>query len=155
MKRLVRFLNCNKPQCNARFLHGTGVRLTPLTVLRHEARAAGWTERNSEDYCPDHEAWTGIDAWANPARAGDGEAEEPLTRRQYLHAAIAAHGRPVTTGLAEQLMADSPWPTAGRNTTRKTLRGLAKSGLLTAGRDPEGRRIYHLISTTTGEDGRA
>ncbi|MFF8679548.1 hypothetical protein ACF07F_16715 [Streptomyces sp. NPDC015237] len=74
------------------------------------------------------------------------------TRRTYLLAAIAADGRPVTTALAEQLMVDSPWPTARRNTTRKDLRGLAKAGLLTA-TDTTGRRQYHLTSTT-GEDGR-
>ncbi|CAM5718876.1 hypothetical protein [Streptomyces fumanus] len=74
-----------------------------------------------------------------------------ITRRAYLYAAIQQHGRPVTTALAERLMAGSPWPTARRNTVRKTLRGLARAGLLTAGRDPEGRHIYHLISTT-GED---
>lgn len=75
------------------------------------------------------------------------------TRREYLYAAVQQHGRPVTTGLAEQLLADSPWPTARRNTTRKTLRGLARAGLLAVGQDPEGRTTYHLTSTTTGEDG--
>ncbi|NUS79124.1 MAG: hypothetical protein HOV70_23390 [Streptomyces sp.] len=69
-------------------------------------------------------------------------AETP-TRRTYLLAAIAADGRPVTTQLAEQLMADSPWPTARRNTTRKDLRGLARAGLLTAC-DTAGRRTYQL-----------
>ncbi|MFJ8145992.1 hypothetical protein ACIQ6R_13060 [Streptomyces sp. NPDC096048] len=74
-----------------------------------------------------------------------------LTRRQYLYAAVQQHGRPVTTALAEQLMADSPWPTARRNTTRKDLRGLARQGLLVIGQGPEGRTTYHPISTT-GED---
>ncbi|WP_171108662.1 MULTISPECIES: hypothetical protein [unclassified Streptomyces] len=77
------------------------------------------------------------------------------TRRQYLLAAIRAHGRPVTTQLAEQLMTDSPWPTAGRNTTRKDLRGLARAGLLTPGVSTDGRTTYHLINATTGEDGRS
>ncbi|MET7321472.1 hypothetical protein [Streptomyces sp. NPDC005549] len=74
-----------------------------------------------------------------------------LTRREYLYAAVREHGRPVTTGLAEQLMADSPWPTARRNTTRKDLRGLAKNGLLTAVTTADNRTTYHLTSTT-GED---
>lgn len=73
------------------------------------------------------------------------------TRREYLYAAVQQHGRPVTTQLAEQLMADSPWPTAKRNTTRKDLRALAGRGLLIVGQDPDGRHVYHLISTT-GED---
>ncbi|CAL9314220.1 MULTISPECIES: hypothetical protein [unclassified Streptomyces] len=72
-----------------------------------------------------------------------------LTRREYLYAAVRKHGRPVTTGLAEQLMADSPWPTTKRNTARKDLRALAGRGLLIVGQDVEGRTTYHLISTTT------
>lgn len=75
---------------------------------------------------------------------------EQTTRRQYLLAAIQQHGRPVTTGLAEQLMADSPWPTTKRNTARKDLRGLARSGLLAVGQDPEGRTTYHLTTQHTG-----
>ncbi|MFF0512477.1 hypothetical protein [Streptomyces sp. NPDC004250] len=71
------------------------------------------------------------------------------TRRDYLLAAITADGRPVTTALAEQLMADSPWPTARRNTTRKDLRSLAKAGLLTA-TDAAGRRTYQLTTQHTG-----
>lgn len=73
-----------------------------------------------------------------------------LTRRAYLLAAVQQHGRPVTTGLAEQLMADSPWPTTKRNTARKDLRALAGRGLLTVGQDPEGRTTYHLITSTKG-----
>ncbi|MFD6294559.1 hypothetical protein ACFWFU_07110 [Streptomyces sp. NPDC060235] len=64
------------------------------------------------------------------------------TRRGFLLAAVQQHGRPVSTALAEQLLAASPWPTAGRNTARKTLRGLAREGLLTAV-DIDGRRLYH------------
>lgn len=71
------------------------------------------------------------------------------TRRAYLLAAIRAHGRPVTTQLAERLMTGSPWPTTGRNTTRKDLRALTARGLL-ASADVDRRRIYH---PTTGEDG--
>jgi hypothetical protein len=72
-----------------------------------------------------------------------------LSRRAYLLAAIRQHGRPVTTQLAEQLMTDSPWPTAGRNTARKDLRGLARSGHLTAA-DINGRRTYNPTSTKGG-----
>ncbi|MFR9796178.1 hypothetical protein ACL02U_09780 [Streptomyces sp. MS06] len=73
---------------------------------------------------------------------------ETLTRRTRLLAAIRAHGRPVTTQLAERLLAGA-WPTYGRNTARKDLRGLARSGLLAAV-DVDGRRIYHPISTKGG-----
>lgn len=66
-----------------------------------------------------------------------------ITRRAYLLAAIRAHGRPVSTQLAERLMAGSPWPTAGRNTVRKDLRGMARSGHLTPGLC-NGRTIYTL-----------
>ncbi|MGY0023705.1 hypothetical protein ACVHNB_32645 [Streptomyces sp. YJ-C3] len=75
----------------------------------------------------------------------------PAARRDYLLAAIRAHGRPVTAALAAGLMDGSPWPTTGRNTARKDLRALAARGLL-APADIDGRRIYH---PTTGEDGRA
>ncbi|GAB2731476.1 hypothetical protein [Streptomyces bullii] len=73
------------------------------------------------------------------------------TRRQQLLAAIRQHGRPVTTQLAEQLLTGT-WPTYGRNTARKDLRGLARCGHLTAV-DIDGRRLYH--PTTTREDGRS
>ncbi|MFB6955530.1 hypothetical protein ACFCYB_00485 [Streptomyces sp. NPDC056309] len=63
-RRLVRFFTCDKPRCCARLVHGTGIRLTPLTVLRHTARAAGWAEETGRDYCPNHQAWPGIAAWA-------------------------------------------------------------------------------------------
>lgn len=76
--------------------------------------------------------------------------DETLTRRAHLLAAIRAHGRPVTTQLAEQLLT-GVWPTYGRNTARMDLRGLARDGHLTAV-DIDGRRIYH---PTTGEDGRS
>lgn len=74
---------------------------------------------------------------------------EPTTRRTYLLAAIRAHGRPVTTQLAEQLMTGSPWPTTGRNTTRKDLRGLARAGALAAV-DLDGRRFYHPTNHPEG-----
>lgn len=75
---------------------------------------------------------------------------ELTTRRAYLLAAVKEYGRPVTTQLAEDLMADSPWPTTGRNTARKDLRGLAKHGHLVPVDTDQGR-IYRL--TALGEDG--
>lgn len=72
-----------------------------------------------------------------------------LTRRQYLYAAIQADGHPITTARAARLMADSPWPTTGRNTTRKDLRGLHRAGLLAA-TDTDGRRTYHATTQHTG-----
>nr|WP_202438017.1 hypothetical protein [Streptomyces sp. SID5910] len=68
-----------------------------------------------------------------------------------MYAAVREHGRPVTTGLAEQLMAGSPWPTARRNTTRKTLRSLARAGLLAVSPGPDGRITYHLATQHTGD----
>ncbi|MET8475383.1 hypothetical protein ABZY90_19795 [Streptomyces sp. NPDC006422] len=68
---------------------------------------------------------------------------DSLTRRGYLYAAIRAAGRPVTAAHAVALMHGSPWPTTGRNTTRKDLRGLARAGLLVAD-DTGGRRTYSL-----------
>jgi Fe2+ or Zn2+ uptake regulation protein len=68
---------------------------------------------------------------------------ETTTRRAYLLDVLKAHGRPVTTQLAERLMTGSPWPTAGRNTTRKDLRALTARGLLAAV-DIDHRRTYHL-----------
>jgi hypothetical protein len=64
-----------------------------------------------------------------------------LTRRDYLLAAIRADGRPVNTARAEHLLADSPWPTTGRNTARKDLRALAHHGHLTPA-SQGGRTIY-------------
>ncbi|MFD4257774.1 hypothetical protein ACFWR9_09080 [Streptomyces sp. NPDC058534] len=71
-----------------------------------------------------------------------------VSRRQYLLAAIQTDGRPVTTSLAAQLMADSPWASTGRNTARKDLRGLTRAGLLTATDGP--RRTYQLTTQHTG-----
>lgn len=68
-----------------------------------------------------------------------------ITRRSELLAAITAHGRPVTTQLAAQLLTNA-WPTYGRNTARKDLRGLTRNGLLAAA-DVDGRRVYHPIRT--------
>lgn len=62
--RLVRLLTCNKPGCGARFIHGTARHLTPPTVLRHSAHAAGWTTKDTHDYCPSHQPWPGVEVWA-------------------------------------------------------------------------------------------
>lgn len=137
-RRLVRTLVCDKPSCRAYFVHGTGVRLTPLTVLQHVALAEGWTERNGRHYCPAHKPWPGFAAWV------------PVTRRAYLLSAIRASGRPVTTESATRLLDGSPWA-AGRNTVRKGLRGLARDGHLIA-KDHAGRRTYHPTSTTLTGD---
>ena len=75
---------------------------------------------------------------------------EQIFRRDCLLNAIAAYGRPVTTGLAERLLAGT-WPTYGRRTAYKDLRALARRGHLTAA-DVDGRRIY---TPALGEDGRS
>lgn len=67
------------------------------------------------------------------------------SRRTWLLAAIRALGRPVRTADAEQLLAASPWPTAGRNTARKDLRALAARGGLLPGL-ADGRRIYRATA---------
>lgn len=64
-----------------------------------------------------------------------------LTRRAWLATAITTEAAPVTTHRAAQLLAGSPWGTAGRNTARKDLRALAARGLLLAV-DTDGRRTY-------------
>lgn len=74
---------------------------------------------------------------------------EPITRRTYLLAAIQREGQPVTTAAAAQLLAASPWPTTGRNTARKDLRGLARRGDLTTGHTG-GRRTYFPTTITDG-----
>ncbi|MET7458076.1 hypothetical protein ABZT03_40785 [Streptomyces sp. NPDC005574] len=67
------------------------------------------------------------------------------TRRTHLLAAIQAHGRPVSTQLAEQLLAGTEWA-AGRNTVRKGLRGLARAGDLIPVDTGQGR-LYRLTSS--------
>lgn len=69
---------------------------------------------------------------------------DTATRRGWLAAAITTEPAPVTTHRAAQLLAASPWPTAGRNTARKDLRALASRGLLAAV-DTAGRRTYTPI----------
>lgn len=66
---------------------------------------------------------------------------ERITRRLYLLAAIRACGGPVSTSGAVQLLAESPWPTSGRNTARKDLRALSSRGYLTPVK-ADGRRSY-------------
>ena len=89
---------------------------------------------------------SGDEAWAAAVAA-------LTTRRAYLLAAVREYGRPVTTQFAEQVMADSPWPTTGRNTARKDLRGLAKRGYL-APVDTDQGRIYHPTAIQeVAEDG--
>lgn len=67
-----------------------------------------------------------------------------LTRRAWLATAITTETHPVTTQRAAQLLAGSPWGTAGRNTARKDLRALTARGLLAAV-DTDGRRTYTPI----------
>ncbi|MFJ4837123.1 hypothetical protein [Streptomyces sp. NPDC088746] len=64
-----------------------------------------------------------------------------ITRRDWLATAIQGTATPVTTQRAAELLAVSPWPTAGRNTARKDLRALAARGVLVAV-DANGRRTY-------------
>ncbi len=64
------------------------------------------------------------------------------TRRAYLHTVLQTAGHPVTTETAVQLLDGSPYA-AGRNTVRKSLRGLARAGHLTI-TAANGRTTYHL-----------
>ncbi|MFD4738675.1 hypothetical protein ACFWNQ_15080 [Streptomyces virginiae] len=74
-----------------------------------------------------------------------------MTRREWLLAALQQTDHPVTTHEAEQLLAASPWPSSGRNTARKDLRGLARRGLLAAV-DADGRRAYLPAPTVAVEE---
>ena len=58
---VTRFLACDGFGCTARFVRSG---MTPLTVLRHDSRFAGWRERGGRDYCPQHRPWPGLAAWA-------------------------------------------------------------------------------------------
>ena len=69
---------------------------------------------------------------------------DTTTRRGYLLSALIADGRAVTVSRAVQLLADSPWPTAGRFTVQRDLAALDADGYLTAS-DRTGRRVY-LVS---------
>ncbi|MEV0915457.1 hypothetical protein AB0I93_14450 [Streptomyces sp. NPDC049967] len=65
-----------------------------------------------------------------------------ITRRAWLATAVQAEAAPVTTHRAAQLLAGSPWASAGRNTARKDLRALCSRGLLLAHDADNGRRTY-------------
>lgn len=69
---------------------------------------------------------------------------DTTVRRGYLLAALITDGRAVTVHRAVQLLADSPWPTAGRFTVQRDLAALDADGYLTAS-DRTGRRVY-LVS---------
>lgn len=62
------------------------------------------------------------------------------TRTNYLLTALQAQPGPVTTADAEQLLATSPF-SCHRNSARKSLRSLVRTGALTA-TDDNGRRTY-------------
>lgn len=79
-------------------------------------------------------ASTRAEALAEPSVPG-------LTSRAFLLDAIRAAGQPVRTSDAERILAASPW-SCHRNTARKALRGLSRSGLLTIATDEDGRRVY-------------
>lgn len=64
-----------------------------------------------------------------------------LTSSAFLLDAIRAVGGPVRTGDAERILSDSSW-SCHRNTARKRLRALTRSGLLVADVDANGRRVY-------------
>jgi hypothetical protein len=66
---------------------------------------------------------------------------ELLTSRAFLLAAIRAAGAPVRTSDAERMLSDSSW-SCHRNTARKRLRTLTRAGLLAAGTDDKGHRVY-------------
>lgn len=63
-----------------------------------------------------------------------------MTRREWLLAAMQAEPGPVTTHRAEELLAGSPF-SHHRNSARKSLRALARDGVLVAV-DDGGRRVY-------------
>lgn len=64
----IRIITCDKPLCTARFTHPswTSRRLIPLSTLRSAAREKGWKRTTAgRDYCPQHNPWPGLAAWAN------------------------------------------------------------------------------------------
>jgi hypothetical protein len=66
-QRPIRFLVCDKPLCKAKFLHTawTMRQLVPLSTLRQAARRQGWKRTTGgRDYCPNHNPWPGLTAWA-------------------------------------------------------------------------------------------
>jgi hypothetical protein len=63
----IRFLTCDKPLCGARYVHAawSSRQLVPLSTLRRAARTEGWKRtRGNRDYCPRHNPWPGLAAWA-------------------------------------------------------------------------------------------
>ncbi|MEU1800811.1 hypothetical protein [Streptomyces sp. NPDC019937] len=66
-------------------------------------------------------------------------------RRNYLLAVARHTGTPLTTGLALQIYAVSPWRTAARSTARRDLRDLARRAYLVP-HDTEAGRVYRLGS---------
>ncbi|MET9012267.1 hypothetical protein ABZX74_15315 [Streptomyces olivaceoviridis] len=69
----VRFLTCDKPLCTARFVHDgwTTKQLVPLSTLRQAARQQGWKRTpGNRDYCPAHNPWPGVAAWATATPTG-------------------------------------------------------------------------------------
>jgi hypothetical protein len=66
----VRVLTCDKPLCPARYVVDTKG-LVPLATLRRAARLEGWKRtRGNRDYCPRHNPWPGLAAWALNQPAG-------------------------------------------------------------------------------------
>ncbi|MEW2351488.1 hypothetical protein AB0904_27945 [Streptomyces sp. NPDC006684] len=74
-----------------------------------------------------------------------------MNRRDFLLAAIQGQGPAarVSTASAARLMAASPWPTTGRNTTRKDLRALSARGVLRVV-ESAGRTSYQLSTKKEG-----
>lgn len=66
-------------------------------------------------------------------------------RRNYLLAVARHTGMPLTTGLALQIYAVSPWRTAARSTARRDLRDLARRAYLVP-HDTKAGRVYRLGS---------
>lgn len=66
-------------------------------------------------------------------------------RRNYLLAVARHTGTPLTTGVALQIYAVSPWRTIARSTARRDLRDLARRAYLVP-HDTETGRVYRLGS---------
>ncbi|MCZ1006381.1 hypothetical protein [Streptomyces lydicus] len=66
-------------------------------------------------------------------------------RRTYLLAVARHAGTPLTTGLALQIYAVSPWRTTARSTARRDLRDLARRAYLVP-HDTKAGRFYRLGS---------
>ncbi|MYS15066.1 hypothetical protein [Streptomyces sp. SID4982] len=69
-RRLIRSLTCDKPLCTAEFIASDK---EPVTEgeLRHNARETGWKRTpGNRDYCPSHNPWPGLAAWALAPEGG-------------------------------------------------------------------------------------